>query len=423
MRNFLLLVSVLLFAVPGRAQRDCRSFDYKQRLLKSDPTLAVTLDGIEQFTRRQLKEQTVAVTGSGPGHTSVSLITIPVVVHVVYNTSSQDISDDQIRSQIDVLNADYHKQNPDTAAIPDYYSSLAADCGFRFVLASVDTNGNPTTGIVRKHTVATHFILDDAIKFTARGGDDAWDRDRYLNIWVGNLTAGVLGYSSPVGCSKETDGVVILYTAFGTRGMATAPFNRGRTATHEIGHWLNLIHIWGDANCGDDEVGDTPMQQAATEGNPSGMIFSCGNDPFGNMYMNYMDFTDDIGMHMFTYGQRDRMRTLFAKGGFRYPLLSSKAAPATTGTATTITTGTGSSDDGVLQLFPNPAAAMVQVTIRDQTGTGSWLDIYNQVGQRVLSCRVNSSSFPLSVASLPGGIYFVRLRDNRLANSYKLVKL
>jgi hypothetical protein len=424
MKYFLLFLGYLLLTIPGRSQGDCRSFEYRQDLLKNDVRLSSTVAAIEQFTRQQLQGSAVVVTGPDHKRGDLPPITIPVVVHILYNTSAQNITDAQVQSQIDVLNADYRKQNADTIRIPGYFNPLAADCGFQFVLAGLDSNGAPTTGIVRKHTAASSFSVNDNIKFTARGGDDAWDRDRYLNIWVGNLGDGNLGYSSVVGCMKETDGIVVQYTAFGTRGTAAAPFNLGKTATHEIGHWLNLIHIWGDAACGDDAVADTPPQGAATRGNPSGMIMSCGNGPYGNMYMNYMDFTDDIGMHMFTNGQRDRMRTLFNGGGFRYPLLSSPAAsvsPITTGTLPDPVSGTGKLFN--LQLYPNPTTSMVSVRMNDATLLGSVLEVYNQIGEKVMTLRIVQLSFQLNISSLPGGIYFVRLRDSHQQNSFKLVKI
>jgi hypothetical protein len=428
MRYFLLLTVYLLFTLSGEAQRGCRSFEYAQEALQHDPGLAARVSAIEAFTHRQLQASPVIVTGTDPAGQNtqkgaVSLITIPVVVHVVYSNSSQNISDAQVQSQIDVLNADYHKQNADTARIPGYFSALAADCSFRFALATVDSSGHSTSGIVRTHTSVPSFSSNDNIKYTALGGDNAWDRDRYLNIWVGNLTGGILGYSSIPGGQKETDGIVVLYTAFGTKGTATAPFNLGRTATHEVGHWLNLIHIWGDSFCGDDEVSDTPPQQTSTQGNPSGMIVSCGNGPYGNMYMDYMDFTDDLGMHMFTYGQRDRMRVLFAEGGFRYPLLSSNAlsgTPVTTGTAGGVVSPSNAMS---LQFYPNPSAGAILVKMNDPARIGSVLEVYNQMGQRVLTQTVTELSFQMNLSSLPGGVYFARLQDSHRTDSYKLVKL
>jgi hypothetical protein len=190
MKYFLPIVGCMLIALPGWSQQTCRSFDYRQSQLSLHPALVSAMEANEQFTRRQLqleskgvasKDVTGASSAKG-GNPTLSLVTIPVVVHVIYNTPQQNVSDAQIRSQMDVLNRDYQKQNPDTANIPGYYSSLAANCGFQFVLAGLDTNGKATTGIVRKHTNVTAFNLEDKMKYSALGGDDAWDRDRYLNI-------------------------------------------------------------------------------------------------------------------------------------------------------------------------------------------------------------------------------------------------
>lgn len=423
MRSFLPLLSFLLLNLSTVAQLNCRSTEYKAELISKTPGLAVKLQEIESFTRQQLQQPTVAVTGIGHSGTASSVITIPVIVHILYNNSQENISDAQVQSQIDVLNRDYRKLNADTARIPACFSSLAADCGFQFALAKVDTNGYATTGIVRKYTTVQSFSINDDIKSAATGGDDAWDRDQYLNIWVGNLGSGLLGYSSVVGCAKEIDGVTVLYTAFGTTGTATAPFNLGRTTTHEIGHWLNMIHVWGDAYCGNDQVADTPPQQQATYGNPTGTIISCGNAPTGNMYMNYMDFTDDIGMHMFTYGQRARMLTLFAEGGVRYPILSSTALTATPIPSSSTTTPGGNGAADLLQIYPNPAVSSVSVSMTDESRIGSLLEVFNQVGQRVLSTRITSLSFQLNVSSLAKGMYFILVNDGKKSNGYKLIKI
>src|SRR5258708_20482912 len=139
MKYFLPFVVCLLIIIPGWAQRDCRWFDYKQQQLKADPLLAEKVQAVESFTRLQLRRASVTITGQGSRDNIPPLITIPSVVHILYNSSSQNISDAQVLSQLDVLNADYGKHNADTSAIPSYYSRLAANTGFRFVLAGVDT--------------------------------------------------------------------------------------------------------------------------------------------------------------------------------------------------------------------------------------------------------------------------------------------
>ncbi|WP_196452139.1 zinc metalloprotease [Planomonospora sp. ID82291] len=245
-----------------------------------------------------------------PSRTGV--VTIPVVVHVVHNPAvpAQNIPDDQIRSQIEVLNRDFRAANPDRDKVPEVWRPLVADAGIEFRMASLDPDGEPTDGIVRVPTDRTSFGFDDAVKASATGGADPWPTDQYLNIWVCQLGGGLLGYAQFPGGPPQTDGVVILHSAFGTTGTAAPPFDGGRTATHEIGHWLDLYHIWGDddgACSSDDKVADTPNQADANTGSPAFPHVSCGNGPHGDMFMNYMDYVDDDAMFMFTRGQANRM--------------------------------------------------------------------------------------------------------------------
>jgi hypothetical protein len=238
-------------------------------------------------------------------------IAIPVVVHVLYHTDAENISDDQIHTQIEVLNRDFRGKNPDMANTPSVWKGLAGDAGIQFSLATVDPTGKTTAGIDRVKTKLQSFPVNSAepIKFANQGGADAWPRDKYLNLWVGTLQGGILGYAQFPGGPPETDGVAILNTAFGTTGTAAAPYNLGRTATHEIAHWLNLRHIWGDEpECAaDDFVDDTPLQGDANFGKPKFPHISCNNGPNGDMFMNYMDYVDDDTMFMFTVGQVNRM--------------------------------------------------------------------------------------------------------------------
>jgi hypothetical protein len=425
MKLYLSALCCLIFTVRGWSQSTCRSTEYRKQQFKANPDLAQVVAAIETSTANQIKSRPIIVTGGSVGgasnnlsnNTTVPVITIPVIVHIVYQNAAENISDAQVESQIVVLNTDYQKRNADTSEIPFYYRSLAANCGFRFGLAQVDTNGQATTGIVRRHTDVTSFNIDDGIKYTASGGDDGWDRDRYLNVWVGNLTGGILGYSSIVGGQKVTDGVVVLYTAFGTNGTAAAPFNRGRTTTHEVGHWLNMIHTWGDDSCGDDEVADTPPQEGPDYGDPDGIILTCGNEPYGNLYQDYMDFTDDIGMHLFTYGQRARMRTLFSPGGFRYPLLSSTVPVVVDSTEAEI------GPAGGITAFPNPTVSGVTVKLADPSSVGGLLEVYDQLGRRVAVVRITSSVLQLDVSGWASGVYFIRVGGGKNGETYKLVKI
>lgn len=298
-RLILLAALALTTSTYGQNVRNCGTMGHLHDMEQQDPSTVQRMQAIERETEQWIH--------TNSGNKVAAVVTIPVVVHVVYNTTSQNISDAQINSQMNILNADFRKLNSDISLLPSVFSSLAADCEIQFCLAQRDPNGNATTGIVRKSTTVTSFSSNDNIKRNANGGSDAWPAGSYLNIWVGNLSGGLLGYAQFPGGTASTDGVVCTYTAFGNIGTASAPFNKGRTATHEVGHWLNLRHIWGDATCGNDQVSDTPTQQTANTGCPNFPKVTCSNGPNGDLHMNYMDYTDDACMYMFTNGQKTRM--------------------------------------------------------------------------------------------------------------------
>ncbi|MCY7360557.1 MAG: zinc metalloprotease, partial [Ignavibacteria bacterium] len=218
-------------------QRTCSTMEVFDRLKSEDPGYEASLNQIEVQVQEYIK--------NNPQNDRL-VITIPVVVHVVYKTAAQNISTAQIQSQINILNADFRKLNADVSGVPSVFQSSVADCQINFCLATKDPNGAVTTGIVRKSTTKTSFSTNDYVKYTSRGGNNIWDRNKYLNIWVCNLSGGVLGYAQFPGGAAATDGVVIGYNYFGNTGAAVYPFDKGRTATHEIGHWFNLRHIWGD---------------------------------------------------------------------------------------------------------------------------------------------------------------------------------
>ncbi|MCI0535001.1 MAG: zinc metalloprotease, partial [Verrucomicrobiales bacterium] len=235
--------------------------------------------------------------------------TLPVVVQVVYRTKAENISDAQIRSQIDALNRDFGATNPDKSNTPGVWQGLIIDSLVRFALATKDPQGKPTSGIVRTKTKNRSFFTNDGVKSKATGGANPWPTNKYLNLWVCTLGGGLLGYAQFPGGPAATDGVVILNTAFGTTGTAAVPFNLGRTAVHEVGHWLNLNHIWGDTNncSGTDNVSDTPKAKLPNYGTPKFPHITCSNGPNGDMFVNYMDYVDDKAMVMFTSGQVARM--------------------------------------------------------------------------------------------------------------------
>jgi hypothetical protein len=293
-----------------KMKRGCGAMATHRNLVQTEPVYVENRRAIEGYTLGRMARARATSTRT--------VVTIPVVVHVVYKNAADNISEAQIQSQIDALNADYRKRNADISKVPAPFRALAADAKIEFRLAARDQTGSPTNGITRtKSTKSVFTAAKEDIKRRHTGGHTAWPRDQYLNIWVcpkivDPAVGELLGYAQFPGGPAATDGVVIATSAFGTKGRARAPFNRGRTATHEIGHWLNLLHIWGDddGGCsGSDSVSDTPNQSGPSSGLPKFPRVSCNNKPHGDMFMNYMDYTDDPGMFMFTKGQVARMRT------------------------------------------------------------------------------------------------------------------
>lgn len=296
-------------ALVAATTRHCASEEVLQEQLKADPSLAQRMAAIEEFTRNFANNPNAGRLVSG-------VMEIPVVVNVLWRTTAENVSLAQINSQITALNQDYGATNIEYNTTPSVFAAArSGDCQIRFVLDTV----------IRKQTTKRSWGTNDAMKKTAQGGINPTSPPTKLNMWVCTLSNGILGYAQFPGGPSATDGVVILNTGFGTTGTATAPFNKGRTATHEIGHWLNLRHIWGDASCGDDLVGDTPVHTGSNFGCPSFPLNStCGGTSHPMMTMNYMDYTDDPCMYMFTLGQKTRMQATYAASGpresFRYNL-------------------------------------------------------------------------------------------------------
>jgi hypothetical protein len=315
-----LLFALLLGSLSANAQRNCGTMEHLEYLEQLDPNLRERMEKIENHTRLVITEDVDGVTRN------TNLIRIPVVFHVVYRTSAENISDAQVISQLNVLNQDFRRLNSDASQTLSQFLPVAADSEIEFCLATVDPNGNPTNGITRTATTKTSFGTNNSVKFTSQGGRDAWPAGSYLNFWICNIGGGILGYAQFPGGSASTDGVVCDYRYTGTIGTATAPFNKGRTGTHEVGHWLNLRHIWGDGGCSvDDFVSDTPASDSPNYGCNLSTV-KCGSL---DMVQNYMDYTDDACMNLYTFGQKARMRALFAAGGARASLLNSQGCGST----------------------------------------------------------------------------------------------
>jgi len=351
------------------------------------------------------------------------IITIPVVVHVVYNNTVENISEAQIISQINSLNADFAKANKDFLNVPSVFAKLAANTSIQFELAKTDPMGKATTGIVRKKSTRMMWTDDDKIKYLANGGSTTWDTRSYLNIWVCNTVPGLTGYSSFPGADRAVDGIVIRYDAFGTTGKVSAPFHLGRTLTHEVGHWMGLKHLWGDNQCGDDGIEDTPKQRSGNSGAP---VFpkttACNNTAEGEMFMNFMDFTNDASMGMFTAGQKMAMRAQFEINGKRNSLLNSKAlAPAWNNNMEPEILTVNTRD---MVVYPNPVqSGNIKLLVNTNIGSnGKNFAIISSNGQIVKTGHLLEMEEDINVQSLAPGIYQIRLTDIASNSSTKFVK-
>ncbi|AII52390.1 M43 family zinc metalloprotease [Hymenobacter sp. APR13] len=376
--------------LPGRT---CGAMEVLAAQMQADPSLAQRMAAVEAQTQAYEKSPVFSRATAG-------VVTIPVVVHVVYRTAAENVPTSQIQAQIDVLNKDFAKLNADASLVPAAFAGLAANTNIQFVLAKRDPNGNPTDGIIRKLTKTTSFSSNDAVKNGKRGGSAAWPAGQYLNLWVCNLGQGLLGYAQFPGGTASTDGVVVLYSTL--PGGTARPYDKGRTATHEVGHWLNLRHIWGDASCGNDLVSDTPTQQAANYGCPTFPKVSCSNQ--GDMSMNYMDYTDDACMYMFSTGQSTRMNALFAAGGARASLVTSLG-----GTALRQSAATAEAQSKV-RLFPNPATQTLNVSVPAEQFAGWSVKVYDLRGHEMQQVSYDNQGH-IGVAGLPQGLYQAVLTD------------
>jgi hypothetical protein len=301
----ILLMITISYLNQVDAQRTCASH---QHYINSNQNPSV-------FKKRQeLERKTMQMMKNGMTNQIRTVTTIKVAVHVVMSNPSS-VTNAQIQSQIDVLTDDFRASNSDIGTVPPIFQGLTSDTEFEFVLANVGPDCNGITRTVNNTSCFSSQSND--MKSTSSGGHDPIDPEHILNIWVTPLCGGIIGFATFPGEPLATDGVVIAPSAFGLGGTSQAPFNLGRTATHEVGHYFNLFHIWGDdtnpndgiGDCeGSDQCQDTPNQEHQNYGCPSFPHVTCNNGPSGDMFMNYMDYVDDDCMHMFTPNQSTRMQ-------------------------------------------------------------------------------------------------------------------
>jgi hypothetical protein len=354
------------------------------------------------------KQQANAI---APGSSlSDQTIVIPVVVHIIYNNSYENISEEQVKSQLDAINADFSRTNADFSKVPSVFSKLSGNVNIRFELAKTDPNGRATSGIIRKKSSRMMWSDDDKIKMAAFGGDEPWDAKSYLNVWVCNTVPGLTGYATVPGSDPNKDGVVVRYDAFGTIGKVSVPYHKGRTLTHEVGHWLGLQHLWGDKQCGDDGIQDTPKQRSGNSGDPVfPKLTACNATPEGEMFMNFMDFTNDASMGLFTEGQKNVMRAQFGSNGNRNTFLNSKGLSTAWNNTQVSAEQTSSSQ---VSIYPNPVVSgNISISLNGINNTGKHFAIVSSNGQIIKTGYFSQAKVEVNVSNFPPGIYHVRLTD------------
>ncbi|GAA4455690.1 zinc-dependent metalloprotease [Rurimicrobium arvi] len=433
MKSSLLITASLLFAVCTKAQDviRCGQEIMSSSMEQSFPGFKLRETDLKKATAQKAiqarnMQQALMKTATDPGP-------IPVVFHIVVDTntyiklgSNAGIAE-RVRSQLEVLNADFNGANADKSKVPAVWSSLYANVGIRFASAHVDPTGGYTPGydvkIVASGTSFSAINAAKGVKFTATGGTEAWDPKRYLNVWVTNLTASsatVLGITAPPYYSDFTIpewGIAINSGIFGARTSASQyflnKFDHGRTLTHEMGHYFYIWHTWGDdgGTCdGDDGISDTPLEGDAATGNPKFPRYDvCTPADNGIMFMNYMDYTDDTAMYMFTQEQANVMQSEVAETGHSYSLTLNPYLSDTQVTA-----------PEKIHIGPNPSKGILYLTYNNASTSVKSVVVYNIMGQKVIE-TTEANIVSIDMSHLAKGVYFVQCICNNQNIQEKII--
>lgn len=415
MRKILLpLLAILFFSVANAQNSDrCGSNEMIKQQMAIDPVYAKKVENALKnkgnYSRNNRR--------GGP----VS-ITIPVVVHILYNSAAQNISDAQVQSQIDVLNEDFSATNSDYRNYDAGYGSVKGDMDINFCLVQV----------IHKQTNHKSFGFNDNMKYSNKGGSDAVDPMHILNIWVCDLGNKVLGFAYYPGISPEKFGVVCHTNAFGRGSQYNlfTDYDLGRTTTHEVGHCFGLVHIWGDRTCGSDEVDDTPLHNEPNFGCPEqGHLSTCTGTPL-EMWMNYMDYSDDRCMYFFSDGQVSRADFFIDTDPQLISIVNSACANArenrndiTIASSNTFNFSRSIADN--VSLYPTITSGQLTLSVNNSTGGKADINIYNQAGALMMKQQIvisNGKRYDrIDVSKLPDGIYFMEFSQATTNQTKKFI--
>jgi len=409
--NKITIVFFLVFSMSIFAQRTCGTDAKLQELIKNKPGFATHHKEVMDFI---YNPNTSKKLFSKQSSTANTIVTIPVVFHILYKNANQNISEAQIQTQLDVLNKDFRKLNTDfNTVVPAVFKPLAADVEVLFCKATKTPAGVATNGITTKSVPSTFVFEDD---YYTASGELAWDTTKYLNIWIGSFTdESLLGQAFPPSAAgQESDGLAISYRAFGTTGTALTPNRKGRTTTHEVGHYLGLLHPWGDGNCEfGDGVADTPATFQQYSGCPTfpSNQYACVASTNGSMFMNYMDYVDDACMAFFTLGQKEIMRNTLA--GPRLSLLTSNGCG---------NLGLNNFETlNAIAVYPNPVSQYFMIT-SPQLQMDE-VEMYNVLGQLVKTQKLIQTNNTIHIEELPSGTYYLRIyNEGKFLKSDKVIK-
>ena len=412
----LIALLLVITSLSAFSQRTCATMDKLHEEMNSNPNFAIHHQEVMDFIQNPNNSQALFNRGT---NSPTIVVTIPVVFHVLYKNATQNVSDAQIQSQLDVLNRDYRKLNTDySTVVPAAFQTYGADMEILFCKAVRTPAGVTSTGITRK-SVGSSFVFEDS--YYSAAGEPAWDTTKYLNIWIGRFTdTSLLGFAYlPSSAGNANDGLCIGDQYFGTVGTASAPFNKGRTGTHEIGHYFGLDHPWGDdgSSCGSgansDGVADTPATNDPYFNCPTfpNNTNACAVTTNGSMFMNYMDYVDDACMAFFTAGQKTIMQNTLA--GPRLSLLSSSGCA---------TLGLNAVEAiKAIAVYPNPVSKYFMIT-SPQVNIDE-VEIYNVTGQLVKTQKLTQTNNVINIEELAVGTYYLRIyNEGQFLKSDKIIK-